>query len=388
MALLWLLVLLLAIVLSPGLAQAGEPAPPAAHPVTIATLQPRSARKVDPFDKDFDVTKVEPLMQENLENIYGLLEEAGRQGADIALAPEDIQGIASYGLYVKTTNPKTGENLYLSLIQTIPGPITQRLSDIARKHHMNVVAGMYQKVVESEAARPSTSPSAGSGSRAASRDSGRAESAEARYYNVAVVIDRQGEILGTYRKTHLPSFEKWSLTRGTTYPVFQLDCARVGVAICYDITFEECPRILALCGADVILHPTLGKYQMERGLADAAIYRARAMDNSVHLVTSEYGHDGSGIIDPEGKVVAERNGEANVVVLGRLDLAKDHTDPSTWWRNINGTDNVRALRALERHPETYGLLSDPHPPLLERYQGVKLVTEPEEIDRAYEAIKY
>jgi predicted amidohydrolase len=361
MALLWLPVLLLLVVLSPGLAQAGEPAPPAAHPVVIATLQPRSGRKIDPFAKDFDVTKVEPLMQENLENIYGLLEEAGRQGADIALAPEDIQGIASYGLYVKTVNPKSGENLYLSLIQTIPGPITQRLTDIAKKQHMNIVAGMYQKAVEGEATR---------------------------YYNVAVVINREGELLGIYRKTHLPSFEKWTLTRGTTYPVFQLDCARVGIAICYDVSFEECPRILALSGADVILHPTLGKFQLERGLADAVIYRARAMDNSVHLVTSEYGRDGSGIIDPEGKVVAERSGQENVVVLGTIEPAKDRSDPSDWWRNINGTDNVRALRALERHPETYGLLADPQPPLLERYRGIKLVTEPEEIDRAYEAIKY
>jgi N-carbamoylputrescine amidase len=366
MALLWLPVLLLLLLVSPGLSQAEEPASPASpapasHPITIATLQPRSAKKVDPFDKDFDVTKVEPLVVENLENIYALLEEAGRRGADIALAPEDIQGLASYGLYVKTPNPKTGENLYLSLIQTIPGPVTQRLSDIARKHHMNVIAGMYQKVAEGDTTR---------------------------YYNVAVVIDRQGEIVGTYRKTHLPSFEKWTLTRGTTYPVFQLDCARVGVAICYDLMFEECPRILALSGADVIVHPTLGKFPLERGLTDAVLYRARAMDNSVHLVTSEYGHDGSGIIDYEGKVVAERFGEENVVVLATIDPAKERTDASDWWRNINGTDNVRALRLLERHPETYGLLSDPHPPLLERYRGIKLVTEPEEIDRAYEAIKY
>ena len=361
MVLHWLpVLLLLLLVVGPGLSWAEEPAPPASHPVTIATLQPRSAKKVDPFDKDFDVTKVEPLMVENLENIYALLEEAGERGADIALAPEDIQGIASYGLYVKTVNPKSGENLYLSLIQTIPGPITQRLGDIARKHHMNIIAGMYQKAAEGDTTR---------------------------YYNVAVVINREGAILGTYRKTHLPSFEKWTLTRGTTYPVFQLDCARVGIAICYDVSFEECPRILALSGADVILHPTLGKFQLERGLADAVIYRARAMDNSVHLVTSEYGRDGSGIIDYEGKVVAERQGE-NVVVLGTIDPAKERTDDSAWWRSINGTDNVRALRLLERHPETYGLLANPQPPLLERYKGIKLVTEPEEIDRAYEAIKY
>jgi len=331
------------------------------RPVTIATLQPRPAERVDPWGEDYAFEKVQPLVEKNLANIYELFEEAGRLGADLTVAPEDIQGIASYGLYVKTTNPTTGENLYLSMIETIPGPITRRLSDIARSHKMNIIAGMYQKV---------------------------AEGPQSRYYNVAVVIDREGKIVGIYRKTHLPSFEKWTLTRGTTYPVFDLDVGKVGVAVCYDISFEECPRILALQGADIIVHPTLGKFPLERGLVDAVIYRARAMDNTVHLVTSEYGADGSGIIDYEGKVVAERFGEENVAVTATVDLAKECTNPSEWWRHINGTDNTRAMRALERHPETYGLLLHPHPPLLERYPNVKLVTEPEEISKAHDAVKY
>ncbi len=337
------------------------PGPDQERPVTIATLQPRGGRKIDPFSKDFDVTRVRPLMEENLENIYSLLEEAGRQGADIALAPEDIQGIASYALHIKTKAPDSDENLYLSLIETIPGPITRRLAGIAKKHKMNVVAGMYQKI-----------------------DLG----TSTRYYNVAVVFDREGGIVGVYRKVHLPSFEKWTLSRGTTYPVFELDCARVGIAICFEIDFPEPARILALSGADLILNPTLGKARAERGLIDACLYRTRAMENSAHLVVSEYGSGGSGVIDFTGKVVAERRGEENVVVVATLDLAKERIDPSEWWRHLNGTDNVRAMRTLERRPQTYGLLLDPHPPLLERYPDVKLVTEPEEMDRAYEAVRY
>ncbi len=331
------------------------------RPVTIATLQPSGAKRLDPFDKDFDVTKVEPLIRENLENRYALLEEAGRLGADIAVAPEDFQGIASYCLYVKTINPETGENLYLSMIETIPGPITRRLGEIAKKHHMNIIAGMYERAVEG----PDT-----------------------RYYNVAVVIDRTGEIVGVYRKVHLPSFEKWTMSRGTTYPGFELDCARVGVAICFEIDFPECPRILALSGAEIIVNPTLGKAHGERGLVDAHLFRTRAVENSVHVVVSEYGSGGSGVIDFTGKVVAERRGEENVVVLATIDLARERTDPSEWWRHINGTDKVRAMRTLERRPQTYGLLLDPRPPVLERYGDVKLGTEPDEIDRAYEAVKY
>jgi hypothetical protein len=77
-----------------------------------------------------------------------------------------------------------------------------------------------------------------------------------------------------------------------------------------------------------------------------------------------------------------------VVVVATIDLAKERIDPSDWWRHINGTDNVRALRTLERQPQTYGLLLDPHPLLLKRHRDVKLVSEPDEIDRAHEAIKY
>ena len=73
---------------------------------------------------------------------------------------------------------------------------------------------------------------------------------------------------------------------------------------------------------------------------------------------------------------------------GHTNLAKERINPSDWWRHLNGTDNVRAMRALERRPQTYGLLLDHHPSLLERYPDVKLVTEPDEIDRAYEAVRY
>ena len=362
MSLTWMPVMLVLSTCCLLLAEARGPASgTASRPVTIATLQPRGASKLDPFSKDFDVTKVEPLSEENLENMYALLEEAGRLGADIAFAPEDIQGIASYGLHIKTTDPTTGENLYLSMIQTIPGPITHRLSAIAKKHRMNIVAGMYQKTVEGEGNR---------------------------YYNAAVVIDREGGIVGVYRKCHLPCFEKWTLSRGTTYPVFQLDCARVGIAICFEIDFPECPRILALRGADIIFNPTLGKAGGERGLIDAYLFRTRAVENSVHIVISEYGSDGSGVIDFAGKVTAERRGEENVVVTATIDLAKERIDPSEWWRQINGTDNVRAMRTLERQPHTYQPLFDPHPPVLDRYKDIKLVTEPEEMDRAYEAVRY
>lgn len=75
--------------------------------------------------------------------------------------------------------------------------------------------------------------------------------------NAAVVIDRTGTILGTYRKLHLFGAEHRLFVPGDRgLPVFTLGDTKVGVLICYDLRFPESARILALKGADVVAVPT------------------------------------------------------------------------------------------------------------------------------------
>ena len=80
-------------------------------------------------------------------------------------------------------------------------------------------------------------------------------------YNSVVVIDADGEILGIYRKTHIPDDhfyqEKFYFTPGNTgFKVFKTKYGNVGVGICWDQWFPETARSLALLGADIILYPT------------------------------------------------------------------------------------------------------------------------------------
>lgn len=80
-------------------------------------------------------------------------------------------------------------------------------------------------------------------------------------FNSAAVIDADGEILGVYRKTHIPDglpyAEKFYFTPGDTgFKVWDTKYGRIGVGICWDQWFPETARSLALLGAEILLFPT------------------------------------------------------------------------------------------------------------------------------------
>ncbi|WP_350560877.1 N-carbamoylputrescine amidase [Psychrobacter sp. CAL346-MNA-CIBAN-0220] len=81
------------------------------------------------------------------------------------------------------------------------------------------------------------------------------------FFNSVAVIDADGEVLGTYRKTHIPDgipyAEKFYFTPGDTgFKVWQTKYAKIGVGICWDQWFPECARSMALMGAEILLYPT------------------------------------------------------------------------------------------------------------------------------------
>lgn len=108
-----------------------------------------------------------------------------------------------------------------------PGPVTERFAAFARKHHTNVICATRTK------------------------DKGR-------YYNSAVVIDRQGRVVGEYRKTHLTTGEMAAgLTPGPMDPpVFDLDVGRIGIQICFDIEYLDGWQRLNEKGAEIVFWPS------------------------------------------------------------------------------------------------------------------------------------
>ena len=129
-------------------------------------------------------------------------------------------------------------------------------------------------------------------------------------YNAAAVIGPDGEVLGTYRKTHLfPGERQWA-TPGDDVLVVPTPLGRLGSVICFDGDFPELVRIEAGLGAEVVVRPSAF-------LRAADIWelttRARAYDNHVYVVApNAVGVDPGGfvyfgnslIVGPTGEVLA------------------------------------------------------------------------------------
>ena len=82
------------------------------------------------------------------------------------------------------------------------------------------------------------------------------------YYNSVAIIDSNGEVLGKYRKSHIPQNpgyeEKYYFSPGNSgFKVWETSVCKIGVGVCWDQWFPECARFMALEGADLLLYPTV-----------------------------------------------------------------------------------------------------------------------------------
>lgn len=194
---------------------------------------------------------------------------------------------------------------------------------------------------------------------------GYAERAPEGNYNAALVCDARGEIVGTYRKTHIPayfpdekaggtgSFERLYFRPGIELPVFDCAGTRLGIQICNDRLYPEPSRVLAMRGAEIIFMPicysTYSDPQHRAGIWDVAL-RARAYENGVWVVAANrVGVEGvrnhlgrSMIVDPTGTIVTEAGStdEALIVATIDLDATARERKKVPWWR--------------DRRPELYG----------------------------------
>jgi 5-aminopentanamidase len=321
----------------------------------IAVIQATALPNQDPFMGNYDPSKVRPGVSAHLDKLLGLFEKAGEMGADLVCGPEDMQHIGSYGLYIDVKDTETGRILFNSLAVKVPGELTDRISAIARKYKMYIIAPIY-------------------------------EEEGGQIFNSAVFFDRDGKIIGKHHKTVLPILETWLVSTGDKYEVFQTDFCKVAVATCWEISYPEISSIYALSGADIIFNPTMAPDNKPgESLSTAPMFVTRARDNSVYIAPVVLGKDGNGIIDFNGNVVAEAPGKENTVIMAEIDFSKERLDDSKWWRSINGTDNIKAMHLKSRRPETYRILTDPNPPVIAKYKDIHLTTGDK--DRQLKAVR-
>lgn len=235
------------------------------------------------------------------------IDAAGKLGLDIVCLCEAITQVGTDTSMEQAAQP-------------IPGPVSERLGEAAKRNRIWVVAGLMERE-------------------------------EDIVYNTAVLLDRQGRLAGKYRKIHLPREEwKQGVRPGSEYPVFDTDFGRVAIQICYDWFFPEPTAIFAMKGAEVILSPTWGNTLPDsEGKVDGeTVFRVRARDNGVYMVPSVY--DGSSlVIDPMGRILATNAGKTGVF-WAEVDLnRREGLDWVGYWRAIGPRD---------RMPETYRPLTD------------------------------
>lgn len=147
-----------------------------------------------------------------------------------------------------------------------------------------------------------------------------------RYFNTAPLFDRQGEMLGKYRKAHLLSYhsqERDLLSCGSTAPTFATPIAGLGIAVCYDLRFPELFFNMSNAGAEVFIVPAA--WPITRMEAWVALCHARAVENQAYVIACG-GTGGSllgrsMVVDPWGVTIASLGGE-EAVLHATLDLGR------------------------------------------------------------------
>ena len=166
------------------------------------------------------------------------------------------------------------------------------------------------------------------------------------YYNTACVIERDGTVLGKYRKTHIPHvgpcfWEKFYFKPGNLgYPVFDTSVGRVGLIICYDRHFPEVARELGLKGAELVFNPSATVESLSRYLWELE-QPAHAVANGFWIAASNrvgveaplnpakfYGS--SYFCSPRGKIIAQASDSEDEVLVADLDLDEIREVRNTW----------------------------------------------------------
>ena len=174
--------------------------------------------------------------------------------------------------------------------------------------------------------------------------------AEGVYHNSAAVIDAGGELLGIYRKMHIPDdpnfYEKFYFAPGDLgFRVFQTRFARIGVLICWDQWYPEAARLTALQGAQILVYPTaIGWHDSDRKAAPEqmraweTIQRSHSVANGVYVAAANrVGREGklnfwgrSFVSGPMGSVLAQAAEKREEILLADCDLAKIESVRQHW----------------------------------------------------------
>jgi predicted amidohydrolase len=183
--------------------------------------------------------------KDNLGKMLELIRAASANGAKLIVLPE-----CALSGYVFSSREEA-----LPHLETIPGPSTKKIATNCADLKVHVVFGLLEK--------------------------------EGGYcFNSAALVGPQG-LIGRYRKTHLPflGIDRFLDCGNDPFRVYDTAAGKIGMLICYDCTFPEGARVLALEGADILALPT--NWPQGRAKIPQYVLATRAFENKYHIVAAD-----------------------------------------------------------------------------------------------------
>lgn len=238
---------------------------------------------------------VGPNKLENVKKACSLVKEASSRGAKLVALPECF-------------NSPYGTQYFKEYSESIPGPTTKRLAQVAKECNVYLIGGSIP------------------------------EDLNGRLYNTCSIFSPDGIMIGKYQKMHLFDIdvpgkirfqESEVLSSGNKLFTFKIGECKIGVGICYDIRFAELAQIYASQGCDLIVYP--GAFNMTTGPAHwELLQKARAIDNQLYVAAVSparddnakyvaWGH--SSVIGPWGDVI-EKTDEKENLICADIDLQR------------------------------------------------------------------
>lgn len=253
----------------------------------------------------------------NLAVIEARVAEAAQSGAKLVLLQE-----LHNGAYF-CQHESVGE---FDLAEPIPGPSTERLAALAKRHGVVLVSSLFEK------------------------------RATGLYHNTAVVFDADGSTAGKYRKMHIPDdpgfYEKFYFTPGDLgFTPIDTSVGRLGVLVCWDQWYPEAARLMALAGAELLLYPTAIGWDPDDAQdektrqRDAWVlsHRGHAVANGLPVLScNRIGHEpsplgasgidfwgNSVVLGPQGELIAEAGTEPTLL-MAEVDMQRSEHVRRIW----------------------------------------------------------
>ena len=271
-----------------------------------------------------------PGFETNLEGIVEAISVAAKNGAKLMVLPEESMQGFNY------INAKE----ILPYADTIPGKTTAALSQVTKKYNVYVVAGLYEKDINTGI-----------------------------LYNSAVLVGPKG-FIGKYRKHNLAPGEGNTVTPGTTgFPVFNTEIGKIGIVICFDDTSIQNLLLPVLRGADIVAQP-IGSFKVP-SFTPASYINHSTMANISTAVTwlgtNWIATNLSGIEGPSAAGVAAFDGASSIwdnngkrLVSAPLSDWTKPSKPQTVYATINldQKSNQKTFWLKHRRPDLYADLNN------------------------------